>query len=454
MMKIVLFFVAIGVSVKYPDLWVLCAALYAAYRTIVLRFFSQTMCEAITLKSVAFTAFMYLCVMLLYFWLLHISSGIIWWIIASIGWLLVSGGAFQEMRIKKTLQDIERKQEDPEPFGFSPNPKLPAESFSQPTYSMPQAKTEPISPDVPQEARYDIDTLGAGTAQDEAETYYNLGVAYTQGTGVTPNAIEAVKCWRIAAEQGHAKAQYNLGVAHENGIGVTKDNAEAMKWYRKAASQGHTSAASALGAMPSTLTATLYVPSQPKSEPVSQAYEFLAKGVECRFEEKYRDALKYLDKAFELGLKNEVTLFTIRGTCLEALDWKLDAIDNFSKAIELDPSDCHAWFQRAGIKSACGDKDGALTDCKEAIRLSRNEKNRLAYDDNAKSMGYQSIAGLYEATEKSMDFSLMILRKLATDAKLRGRRTGVSIVNKVIPDEYDIDKVLEKLNSNIRAGIA
>ena len=40
------------------------------------------------------------------------------------------------------------------------------------------------------------------------------------------------------AERGNAQAQFNLGMMYENGQGVRQDDAEAVKWYRLAAEQG------------------------------------------------------------------------------------------------------------------------------------------------------------------------------------------------------------------------
>jgi FOG: TPR repeat, SEL1 subfamily len=52
------------------------------------------------------------------------------------------------------------------------------------------------------------------------------------------NYREAVKWFRLAAEQGDAKAQYNLGWCYYNGQGVTKNYKETVKWYTLAAQQG------------------------------------------------------------------------------------------------------------------------------------------------------------------------------------------------------------------------
>ena len=59
---------------------------------------------------------------------------------------------------------------------------------------------------------------------------------------------EAVRWYRMAAEQGDASAQYNLGIRYDNGRGVLKDEAEAVRWYRMAAEQGHADAQAILGA--------------------------------------------------------------------------------------------------------------------------------------------------------------------------------------------------------------
>ena len=78
--------------------------------------------------------------------------------------------------------------------------------------------------------------------QGHATAQNNLGVMYDTGEGVTKNDREAVKWYKLAAEQGHAKAQNNLGWMYRNGEGVPKNDREAVKWYRLAAEQGHATA--------------------------------------------------------------------------------------------------------------------------------------------------------------------------------------------------------------------
>ena len=48
----------------------------------------------------------------------------------------------------------------------------------------------------------------------------------------------ALREFRPLAEQGEAKAQAILGVVYSKGGGVPQDDAEAVKWYRLGAEQG------------------------------------------------------------------------------------------------------------------------------------------------------------------------------------------------------------------------
>jgi len=79
-----------------------------------------------------------------------------------------------------------------------------------------------------------------------------LGVISERGRGVTRNATEAVRLFRLAAAQGLAAAQYNVGRAYATGLGVRKNQPEAARWYRMAAEQGDPSAQNALAILEAT----------------------------------------------------------------------------------------------------------------------------------------------------------------------------------------------------------
>jgi len=45
--------------------------------------------------------------------------------------------------------------------------------------------------------------------------------------------------FRLSAEQGYAPAQSYLGVMYKDGKGVPQEYKEAVKWYRLSAEQGY-----------------------------------------------------------------------------------------------------------------------------------------------------------------------------------------------------------------------
>jgi TPR repeat protein len=85
----------------------------------------------------------------------------------------------------------------------------------------------------------------------DAKAQFNLGLRYQKGVpyGFNKDADEAVKWYRLAADQGNAHAQYKLGEMYDEGDGVPKDYAEAVKWFRLAAEQGLFTAISSLSFM-------------------------------------------------------------------------------------------------------------------------------------------------------------------------------------------------------------
>ncbi len=63
-------------------------------------------------------------------------------------------------------------------------------------------------------------------------------ISFNTGQGVPQDYAEAVRWWRLAAEQGHVSAQNNLGTMYRSGQGVPQDYVEAHKWLNLAAAQG------------------------------------------------------------------------------------------------------------------------------------------------------------------------------------------------------------------------
>ena len=83
----------------------------------------------------------------------------------------------------------------------------------------------------------------------DAYAQFTLGSRYENGQGVTQDYKEAVKWYRLAAEQGDTEAQYRLGMMYFRGEAVLKNFNDFYKWVRMSAEQGCARAQSRLGAM-------------------------------------------------------------------------------------------------------------------------------------------------------------------------------------------------------------
>lgn len=64
-----------------------------------------------------------------------------------------------------------------------------------------------------------------------ARGFYYVSVAFTSGTGVARNYIEAERWAREAAERGLTSGIRHLGLFHQLGQGVPRNRVEAQKWY-------------------------------------------------------------------------------------------------------------------------------------------------------------------------------------------------------------------------------
>ena len=75
------------------------------------------------------------------------------------------------------------------------------------------------------------------------------------GEGVPEDDAEAVRWYRMAAEQGLAPAQFILGLMYANGEGVPQNYVRAYAWFNLAAAQGYEGAVSAKAAVEGLMTA-------------------------------------------------------------------------------------------------------------------------------------------------------------------------------------------------------
>lgn len=84
----------------------------------------------------------------------------------------------------------------------------------------------------------------AQVGADRAKTLSQAEAAYDRG-----DYAEAVRWYRLAADQGDASAQTNVGIMYANGSSVAQDYAEAARWYLLAADQNYALAQNNLGGL-------------------------------------------------------------------------------------------------------------------------------------------------------------------------------------------------------------
>jgi len=74
--------------------------------------------------------------------------------------------------------------------------------------------------------------------QGDAEGEFHLGGFFENGNGVARDISKAVELYKEAADQGFAPAQRSLGLMYQLGIGVPQSFVESTKWFRRAAARG------------------------------------------------------------------------------------------------------------------------------------------------------------------------------------------------------------------------
>ncbi|MCP4385353.1 MAG: sel1 repeat family protein [Hyphomicrobiales bacterium] len=185
--------------------------------------------------------------------------------------------------------------------------------------------------------------------QGDALAQASLGIMYSLGRGVPQDDIEAAN-WLLksvyqgnmeaqgplaqiytrgldsfaaAAEQGDAEAQFHLAVMIESGLAQERNQTEAVKWYRKAAEQGHAAAQSSLGALYSF------------GRGVTQDFAESAKWYRRAAEQGFAAAQSYLGNAYYLGIG-------IPEDNAEAVKWWLQAADQGDAMAQYSLARAHA----------------------------------------------------------------------------------------------------------------
>jgi tetratricopeptide (TPR) repeat protein len=160
---------------------------------------------------------------------------------------------------------------------------------------------------------------------------------------------------------------------------------------------------------------------------------YLARGENQDAARRIQDALDCFDKAIAFGFR-EGGIYGSRGSCLQILHFDLDAIDDFNRAIPLEPEDSNLHYMRSVAKGATGDLDGCIVDLTEAIRLSEID-NKLNNEYNlwAKEHGYESIRAMYviDLLKANLDLEAQAFEeRVRRECELRGLDLPVDLVSR------------------------
>jgi uncharacterized protein len=104
--------------------------------------------------------------------------------------------------------------------------------------------------------KMDIDTqkeafavFRTGAEHGDRRAMRDLGIAYANGLGVTPDYAEAREWYEKAAAKGDVTAMFKLGGLYDDGQGVPQDHEKAREWYEKAAAKDYARAMFNLGTL-------------------------------------------------------------------------------------------------------------------------------------------------------------------------------------------------------------
>ncbi len=130
----------------------------------------------------------------------------------------------------------------------------------------------------------------------------------------------------------------------------------------------------------------------------NEAFDAFLKGKELYSERKFQDAMDYFDRAIQSGVDDSYSeIYELRAISLQSLNFDLEAIDDFNKAISLKPEEANLYFMRGLSRGVIGDFTGRVSDYKEAVRLSEIENKYNEFWNNyAKETGWKSATSLYE----------------------------------------------------------
>ncbi|MCU0535821.1 MAG: tetratricopeptide repeat protein [Hydrococcus sp. Prado102] len=96
-------------------------------------------------------------------------------------------------------------------------------------------------------------------------------------------------------------------------------------------------------------------------------------------QEDFAGAIEDFNKAIQLD-PNQAEAFNYRGTSYFWLKDYQKAMADYNQAIRLDPNLAIAYYNRAYVRLEMGDKQGAIADFRQGATLSKKEGDMMSYD--------------------------------------------------------------------------
>ena len=154
-------------------------------------------------------------------------------------------------------------------------------------------------------------------------------------------------------------------------------------------------------------------PAAQRPEKEKDAEYYLNQSIVNLYEKNYDKAMENYNKAIELD-PNYVAAYTSRGLAESNLEKNQKTIKDYDKAIELDPNDAETYYNRGNAKLELEDYQEAIKDYDKAITL--DPQNAYAYVckgiAKAQSKDYRgAIKDFDKAIELNFNFSLVYIHR-------------------------------------------
>ena len=171
----------------------------------------------------------------------------------------------------------------------------------------------------------------------------------------------------------------------------------------------------------------------------SELKKYINKGDRCYNNNKYIQAIENYTKAIEID-SNCVEAYIGRGNAYAAMGEYDKAIDDYSKAIQLDPNDADVYSNRGYVYNAMGEYEKAIADCATAIKIDTDHVEAYNNRGNAyanKGEYEKAIADYNKVIQLNPDYAEAYNNRGITYADMGEYEKAISDCSKAIQLDSD-----------------